>query len=159
MTSHVVNIRIEEPYDREAQIEPESLRRAALSTLSHQHVEEGELTIVVTSDEAVHELNRRHRNVDAPTDVLAFPNEAQEPFVSIAGLPDYLGDVVISLPRARAQAAEAGNELLAELQLLVVHGVLHLLGQDDQTEPERTRMWRAQQSIIKELGLDIHLPD
>jgi probable rRNA maturation factor len=70
-----------------------------------------------------------------------------------------LGDVIISFPRAKAQAAEAGNELSAELQLLVVHGVLHLLGYDDQAPPERARMWRAQQIVLDDLGVEVHLPD
>jgi probable rRNA maturation factor len=118
-----------------------------------------ELSILVTGDEALQELNRRHRGVDAPTDVLAFPNEAKGPFVDAPGLTRYLGDVIISFPRARAQAAEAGNALSAELQLLVVHGVLHLLGYDDQTGPERARMWSAQQAVLEGLGVEVHLPD
>jgi probable rRNA maturation factor len=117
------------------------------------------LTVLVTGDATLRELNRRHRGVDAPTDVLAFTNEAQGPFVDPPGLPRYLGDVIISFPWAECQAAEAGNDLLAELQLLVVHGVLHLLGYEDQTEPERARMWQAQQAVLDDLGVEVHLPD
>jgi probable rRNA maturation factor len=136
------------------------MRRAAETVLRHQRVAEAcELAVLLTDDETLRELNRRHRGVDEPTDVLAFPNQATGPFVDVPGLPRYLGDVIISFPRAKAQAAEAGNELSAELQLLVVHGVLHLLGYDDQAPPERARMWRAQQIVLDDLGVEVHLPD
>jgi probable rRNA maturation factor len=142
------------------QAQSEVLRRAAEATLRQQRVAEAcELVVLVTGDETVRKLNRRHRGVEAPTDVLAFPSEAKGPFVDPPGLPRYLGDVIISFPRAKAQAVEAGNELIAELQLLVVHGVLHLLGYDDQTGPERARMWRTQHAVLDELGVKVHLPD
>ena len=140
------------------------LRRAALATLIHQQQERDaqakyELAVVITDDDALQELNRRFRGVDAPTDVLAFPNDTRGPFVEVPGLPYYLGDIVISFHRAEAQAAEAGHSVEAELQLLVVHGVLHLLGHDD-TEPEpRAVMWAAQAAILKALKVHVNLPD
>lgn len=160
MNSYTVEVQIEKPYRAQRQAQPEVLRRTAEATLQQQCVAEAcELAVLVTGDETLRELNRRHRGVEAPTDVLAFPNEAKGPFVDLPGLPRYLGDVIVSFPRAKAQAAEAGNELLAELQLLVVHGILHLLGYDDQTGPERARMWRAQQAVLDDLGVEVHLPD
>jgi len=137
----------------------EELRRAALATLLHQDAPPVEVAVVVSDDETLRELNRRYRGVDAPTDVLAFPNEARGPFVGVGGQPRYLGDVIISYPRAEEQAARAGHSVAAELQLLVVHGVLHLLGHDDQVEPERARMWAAQEAILKTLGVEIDLPE
>jgi probable rRNA maturation factor len=162
MNLHTVDIQIEEPY--RTRVQPATLRQAAEATLQHQRVEAPcELVLVVTGDDTLHQLNRRHRGVDAPTDVLAFPYEATEPppfvFVAAPGFPRYLGDVIISFPRAEAQAVEAGNELWAELQLLVVHGVLHLLGYDDVMEPERAQMWQTQQAILDEIGVEVHLPD
>jgi probable rRNA maturation factor len=65
----------------------------------------------------------------------------------------YLGDVVISVPRAAAQAREAGHSLEAEAQLLVIHGVLHLLGHDHAEAQEKDRMWAAQAEILERLGL------
>ena len=159
MLPYTIEVQIDESYGQQA----ESLRRAALATLAHQRIEGPcELAVVVTGDESSRELNRRHRGVDAPTDVLAFSGEAHEPFVGApraSRVPRYLGDVIISFPRAKDQAAEAENEVQAELQLLVVHGVLHLLGYDDQAEPERARMWKAQQTILDGLGVEVHLPD
>jgi probable rRNA maturation factor len=143
----------------EPQVDLEPLRRAALQTLRSQQVESAcELAVVVTDDDALRELNRRHRGVDAPTDVLAFADETRGPFVGAPGEPRYLGDVVVSFHRAVAQAAEAGHSVQAELQLLVVHGVLHLLGYDDQAEQARAKMWRAQSEILQALEIDVNPP-
>lgn len=155
--SHIIEIQIDEPF--QAQAPSVLLRQAALATLVHQQVAEPcELAVVVTDDEALRELNRRYRGVDAPTDVLAFPNEGRGPFVSAPGLPRYLGDVIVSFPRAAAQAAEAGHAVEAELQLLVVHGTLHLLGHDDAAERPRAQMWKAQSQVLQALGVQVHLP-
>ena len=125
----------------------------------HERVEGPcELAVVVTGDETLHELNLRHRNVDGPTDVLAFPDETRGPFVAAPGLPRYLGDVIISFHRAEAQASMTGHDVRAELQLLVVHGVLHLLGYDDLAEDQRAQMWAVQAQILQVLGVDVHLP-
>ena len=161
MGLHTVDIQIEAPY--QCRVHTEALQEAAEATLQYQHIEEPcELVVVVTGDETLHHLNRRHRGVDAPTDVLAFPHQTQgrAPFVFVdaPGFPCFLGDVIISFPRAEAQALEADNALLAELQLLVIHGVLHLLGYDDETESERTRMWQAQQDVLDAIGVEVHLP-
>lgn len=174
MSLHTIKVQIDEQF--QAQAQPEPLHRVALATLIHQRVEEAcELAVVVTGDEALRELNRRHRGVDAPTDVLSFPDErcpepcpelcrravegTRGPFVGAPGLQRYLGDVIISFPRAETQATEAGHDVQAELQLLVVHGVLHLLGHDDQAEPERAAMWTAQAAILQALDVVVHLPD
>jgi probable rRNA maturation factor len=67
----------------------------------------------------------------------------------------YLGDIVISLPRARHQASAAGHSLNDELQLLVVHGVLHLLGHDHDTPNRKKKMWAVQDEILRNLGVRI----
>lgn len=143
----------------EPQVESELLCRAALQTLHSQQIESGcELAVVVTDDDTLRELNRRHRGLDAPTDVLAFADEARAPFIDAPGELRYLGDVVVSFHRAVAQAAEAGHDTQAELQLLVVHGVLHLLGYDDQAEQPREKMWRVQAQILQTLEIDVNPP-
>lgn len=154
----VVEVQVDEAF-RE-QVEPVRLRRAAEAALHHEQVTGPcEVTVVVTSDEVSKELNRRHRDVDAPTDVLAFPDDTRGPFVDAPGTLRYLGDVVVSFPRAEAQAAEAGHGTEAELQLLVVHGVLHLLGYDDRAKEPRARMWEAQSEILRNLGVDVNPPE
>ena len=112
--------------------------------------------MVLTDDNTVHELNLAHRNVDAPTDVLSFPNHDSVDSVDLI-LPeelleeeaDYLGDIIIAVPYAQRQAAKANKSLQEELELLVVHGVLHLLGFDHATSAEEARMWEVQRQILE----------
>jgi probable rRNA maturation factor len=160
MSSYTVEVQVEKPFCAQSYVEPEAIRQAAERTLRLQGVEEPcELVVLVTDDETVRKLNQRHRGVDAPTDVLAFPNVSQGPFVDAPGLSRYLGDVIVSFPRARAQATETAGDVCGELQLLVVHGILHLLGYDHQTEAERATMWRAQQMVLDDLGVEVRIPD
>lgn len=139
------------------QVDLRQLRQAAVKTLAHQNIQGNvELTIALTGDDKTHALNRKHRGVDAPTDVLAFAEtETGTPFVAAPGEPAYLGDVVISFPRATAQAKAGGHPVASELALLVVHGVLHLLGHDHAKVREKRKMWTAQEDILRDLGVRI----
>jgi probable rRNA maturation factor len=158
MCAHTIEAQIDQEY--QGQVSAETLRRAALAAVEHAGQDEPyEVAIVVTGDEALQELSSRFLGADRPTDVLAFPDDTRGPFVGAPGHPRYLGDVVVSLPRAEAQAREASHDLEAELQLLVIHGVLHLLGYDDVTEEDRSAMWSAQRTILKRMGIDIQLPE
>lgn len=128
----------------------ELLERAAEHTLRHQAaLAPADLTIVQTGDAEIQALNRDYLGHDAPTDVLSFPSNETDPESGTR----YLGDVVVSVPRAADQAQQAGHSLEAEVQLLVVHGVLHLLGHDHAEEEEKARMWAAQAEILEQLGL------
>ena len=138
----------------QSKVKPASLRQAARATLKQQRLKRHvELTIVITGNAQLRSLNRAFREVDAPTDVLSFATDEQP-------RPDtiYLGDVVISYPRAREQAQAGGHSVEAELQLLVVHGVLHLLGHDHSTTAEKNVMWQAQAAVLKKLGAAITAP-
>ena len=130
--------------------EPAVLERAALIALEHQSVERGtEVTILVTGDEGIQDLNLEYRGEDSPTDVLSFTALEPDPET---GNP-YLGDIVISAERAAEQAETAGHPLEAEMQLLVVHGILHLCGHDHSEPEDKARMWAAQAEILGRLGL------
>jgi probable rRNA maturation factor len=121
---------------------------AAQEVLRFANLEqEAELTLVLTDDEQVHALNREYRDVDAPTDVLSFPAGDVDPDTGNL----YLGDIIISLPRALAQAQAEGHSFEDELRLLVVHGVLHLLGYDHADEQAQAAMWAAQAQILARL--------
>ena len=133
-----------------AQVDETWLHRAAVTTLENEGRTTAELTLVITDDQVLRELNRQFRGIDAPTDVLAFGDETSE-FVCAPDASDYLGDVIISYPRAEAQAA--GHTVPDEMALLVVHGVLHLLGYDHDTPSNQARMWTQQQAILDRLGL------
>jgi probable rRNA maturation factor len=81
--------------------------------------------------------------------VLSFPASETDPESGTR----YIGDILISIPRAQSQADAAGHPLESEVQLLVVHGVLHLLGHDHADPAEKNRMWKAQSEILDSLGL------
>lgn len=126
------------------------LERAARAALEHQSAPlDSDLTVVLTDDKRIQGLNRDYLGIDAPTDVLSFPASQIDPET---GSP-YLGDILISLPYAAKSAERAGHPLEAEVQLLVVHGVLHLLGHDHAKVREKARMWKAQAEILQTLGL------
>lgn len=130
---------------------PENLlENAARAALAHESESpDSELSIILTDDARLHELNLNYLNVDAPTDVLSFPASETDPETGAR----YIGDILISIPRAQAQAEAAGHPLEAEVQLLVVHGILHLLGHDHARAKEKARMWKAQAEILERLGL------
>lgn len=133
----------------EADIEPSLLEQAATAALRHQGASrDAELAIVIENDEKLHELNREYLGEDHPTDVLSFAADEVDPETG----NHYLGDILISYPRAAAQAQAAGHPVESELQLLVVHGVLHLLGHDHLHEEEKAVMWAAQNEILTSLG-------
>lgn len=136
----------------EGQVDAAMLEKAAqLALLRESAPDPADLAIAIENDEQLRQLNLQFLNVDSPTDVLSFPANEQDPETGRL----YLGDIIISLERARAQSVVAGHPLESELQLLVVHGVLHLLGHDHYEPEEKARMWAAQAEILNQLGLDI----
>ena len=126
------------------------LERAARFTLDHESAPvDADMTIVLSDDTQLHELNKQYLGIDAPTDVLSFPSEEVDPETELP----YLGDIILSIPRATQQAEAAGHRMEEEAQLLVVHGTLHLLGHDHATSEEKARMWQAQSEVLVRLGL------
>jgi len=128
----------------------ELVERAAQAALVHQsQYPDSDLTLVLTDDAQLRELNRDYLGNDAPTDVLSFPAFESDPETGSR----YLGDILISMPYAARSAEKAGHPFEAEVQLLVVHGVLHLLGHDHAEAGEKAHMWKAQNEILFQLGL------
>jgi probable rRNA maturation factor len=126
------------------------IEEAANAVLEHEAQPlDSDLSIVLTDDAKLNQLNRDYLGIDAPTDVLSFPASETDPDTGAR----YLGDILISMPRAQAQAEAAGHPLEAEVQLLIVHGILHLLGYDHARAEEKARMWKAQAQILERLGL------
>ena len=107
-----------------------------------------DITIAFVTDEDIQSLNRSYRGIDSPTDVLSFSSEEVDPDTDRL----YLGDIIISLPRAAAQSQKAGHKLENEIQLLIVHGVLHLLGYDHSDPEEKKIMWQVQDEILASIG-------
>ncbi len=132
----------------------EVLHQAAETALrADPDAEPGSLTLRVTDEEEIKSLNRQFRGLDQATDVLSFPADFQDPDLESR----YLGDVVICFPQAASQAENRGHALEDELQLLVVHGILHLLGYDHATREEKDQMWEIQGMILKDLGIGIEV--
>jgi probable rRNA maturation factor len=111
------------------------------------------LTVLVTGDDDVRALNNQFLDIDAPTDVLSFPSG--DP---IDGENPYLGDIIISLETAARQAEAGGHALAREVELLVIHGLLHLFGHDHGDPEGKSAMWAAQASALKTLGNPLSPP-
>lgn len=115
-----------------------------------------EVSIVLVDDEYIQNLNKNYRSIDAPTDVLSFAmrESVDESDISFeCEEEELLGDVVISLERARGQAEEYGHSIEREIGFLVTHGILHLLGYDHETESERAVMRNKEEKILESIGL------
>jgi probable rRNA maturation factor len=129
-------------------VSEERLQQIAESVLRHE-ARPGQMTVVVTDDVGIQQLNRDFLGIDAPTDVLSFSaQEDGSPFVGAPEASSYLGDVIISYPQAVTQAEEVGHPVGQEIDLLVVHGTLHLLGYDHVSDEERAAMWARQDQIL-----------
>jgi probable rRNA maturation factor len=134
--------------------EKTSLIQAAQKVLEFAKVgEKSDLGIVIGNDALLHRLNLKYRQVDSPTDVLSFPSGEVDPDTSEL----YLGDIVISLPQAELHASTEGHPLVDELQLLVVHGALHLLGYDHVDAKDKKMMQAAQDNILHQLELNLSI--
>jgi probable rRNA maturation factor len=109
-----------------------------------------ELSILFVGDRAMRTLNRRYRGMDRTTDVLSF-SLREGAFSHVQ--PEVLGDIVIAVPTAARQAVEAGHTLGREIEVLLVHGLLHLLGYDhERSEAEERRMKRREVQFLKRLS-------
>ena len=136
------------------------IRRTILETLDYEGMENDvEVSVTFVDDEGIRELNKKFRNLDKPTDVLSFPlldyeGESEEPFFD--ELCHNLGDIVISLERAMAQANEFGHSFEREVAFLTAHSMLHLLGYDHEiSEEDDADMRKRQNDIMERMGLSV----
>lgn len=118
----------------------------ARRTLRHEGRSRASLSIAIVDDAAIHAINRRHLDHDWPTDVITFP-------LSEPDDPELAAELVISAEMARKTAEKHGVDPWNELALYLVHGLLHLCGQDDQTEAERAVMRRREAVVLAALDL------
>lgn len=128
----------------------EAVEKAVLAALTHENALDRFVSVELTNDSVIHEYNREYRSVDRPTDVLSFPADEGGEILSI---PDgFLGDIMISIPRAEEQGKELGHSTEREIIFLTVHGLLHLLGYDHMTEEDESIMLPVQRSIVSEIA-------
>jgi probable rRNA maturation factor len=147
----MVNVSIPEQFA--AAISEDRMTLAALKALENQKVnpDQVDVGIVLENNAQLRELNQQYLGIDAATDVLSFALDEKDPETGRL----YLGDVIISVEKAQEQADKAGHAVSDELQLLAVHGILHLLGHDHAGEEEKNKMWAAQRQILADLNLDL----
>jgi len=111
-----------------------------------------DLTIFIGSDQQIKNLNKQFRGLDETTDVLSFDSGEIDPETG----NQILGDIAISYDSAERQSVEAGHPLLNEIILLLTHSILHLTGYDHNTPEEKIVMWKEQQRILKNIGVQIN---
>jgi rRNA maturation RNase YbeY len=125
--------------------------RQAASLALQRHGLAGEVSVLLTDDEHIRELNRQFRFVDEATDVLTFPTSPDPEIADVEG--SYLGDIAISVPYAERQAKARGVSLSQELAYLAIHGALHIAGLDDEEESDRAKMVSEMNEIATTAGL------
>jgi probable rRNA maturation factor len=133
------------------------LLQAARHILRDEGASRGEVSILLTDDLTIHHMNRQYRNQDKPTDVLSFcQRESDHGVLNLpanSGSPEILGDVIISVETAERQAHQNGLCVAEELAMLTVHGILHLLGYEDETEGGAELMRLKECSALNTLGI------
>lgn len=107
--------------------------------------------VIIVDNEEIHKINKEYRNIDRPTDVISFALEDDDTFIKID--KRILGDIYISIDKAKEQANEYGHTLLRELCFLTIHGILHLLGYDHMEKDEEKIMFELQERILTEYGI------
>lgn len=135
------------------------IRQTVLATLALEEIDfDCAVSLTFTDNAGIRVLNREYREKDAATDVLSFPmfDPEVEELYAVEGEPCMLGDIVISLERARAQAEEFGHSVEREVCFLCAHSVLHLLGYDHERSEEEDRLMREKQRAVMEaVGLQV----
>ncbi len=154
MAEHDILVSIDPAFGR--QVAADWLVGVAKIALEMQGVGDAELSIVITDDAQMRELNRDFAGEDHATDVLSFSLEEGEEFSPPPGAVRRLGEIVISFETADRQAHEQSHHVEDELAHLVVHGVLHLLGHDHAEPEEEREMRMRERRVLTELGYSAH---
>lgn len=140
-----------------SQQELETIEKLLFFAAEKENVEaNSELSVTFVTNDRIQEINREYRDKDKPTDVISFAmEELGEGEIPLTGvdLPRILGDVIISLAKAREQADDYGHSFIRELGFLAVHGFLHLLGYDHENEKDEKVMFSRQKDLLDEFGL------
>ena len=132
------------------QVDTKKLKELIDKVVKRFSLEKAEFNIILVDNEYIHKLNKEYRHIDRETDVITF---ALEDNMDIKLDIRILGDIYISIDKAKSQAKEYGHSFLRELSFLTVHGILHLLGYDHQTKKEEKVMFDIQDEILNEAGI------
>jgi probable rRNA maturation factor len=126
------------------------VRRAAEAAMLDGEAPPSEISVILSDDEHIRELNKQHRGMDKPTNVLSFPPARMK---TPAGVPRFLGDIVIAFETVEREAREEAKPIENHLTHLVVHGVLHLLGYDHEDDEEAEMMEARERQILARMGI------
>ena len=151
MSDLLITFRRSCPLDIDEYTLKSTVRNAVRGTLAHEMFSHDvQLSVTFTDNAHIRALNSKHRGIDRHTDVLSFPMYEREELSELHhAMPVLLGDIVISVERAKEQAAELGNTTLREIAFLAIHSTLHLLGYDhERSEEDDREQCRIQQEII-----------
>ena len=132
--------------------ELETVKKVLDLAIKKENLKNVSFNLIIVNNEYIHELNKNYRGIDRETDVITFALEDEDSIV----IPDderILGDIYISIDKARSQAEEYGHSLLRELSFLAVHGFYHLLGYDHMTKEDEEVMFKKQEEVLEEYGI------
>ena len=129
-------------------VELKKLMNYAVKYMKQDNIEFG---VIFTDNNKIHDLNKKYRNIDRETDVITFRLEDYEKVM--CGDINVLGDIYISIDKAKSQSEEYGHSYLRELSFLLIHGFLHLLGYDHIDDEDEKEMFKLQEEILNEYGI------
>ena len=132
--------------------ELETVEKVLYSAIEKEKLDNVVFNLIIVDNKYIHELNKMYRNIDRETDVITFALEDEDTII----IPDnerILGDIYISIDKAKSQAEEYGHSLLRELSFLAVHGFYYLLGYDHQTKEEEEIMFGKQEEVLESYGI------
>ena len=133
-------------------VELEEVEKVLYKAMEKEGLENTSFNLIIVDNEYIHELNKTYRNIDRETDVITFALEDEDSLV-IGTDERILGDIYISIDKARSQAEEYGHGLLRELAVLAGHGFYHLLGYDQMSQEEEEIMFKKQEEVLLEYGI------
>ncbi len=130
-----------------------TVKKVLESALKKEHLDKVTFNLIIVDNNYIHKLNKQYRGIDRETDVITFALEDEDSLI----LPTderILGDIYISLDKARSQSIEYGHSFLREISFLAVHGFYHLLGYDHMTKEEEQVMFQKQEEVLKDYGIE-----
>lgn len=132
--------------------ELETVEKVLYSAVEKEKLENVSFNLIIVDNKYIHELNKTYRKIDRETDVITFALEDEDSLV-LPSEERVLGDIYISIDKAKSQAKEYGHSLLRELSFLAVHGFYHLLGYDHMTDEEAEVMFGKQEEVLSAYGI------
>ncbi|MBQ3511311.1 MAG: rRNA maturation RNase YbeY [Bacilli bacterium] len=133
--------------------ELDTVEKVLLSAIKKEELDDVTFNLIIVDNEYIHEINKTYRGIDRETDVITFALEDEDSIIIPEDVGRNLGDIYISIDKARSQAEEYGHGLLRELSFLAVHGFYHLLGYDHMTPEDEKVMFAKQEEVLEEYGI------